>query len=149
MTQWKFSRTIDAPLEVVFAAISDAQNFAKNSEDIVRIEILSDTTAGVRTRFRETRRMGKREGTTDLEITELVENDHVRFVSDAGGTIWDTVFTVTAEGDQTRADVVMDARPYKLMARFVTPLIKGMVGKYMAKDMDRGKTYCESAGSNW
>lgn len=148
MTQWKFTRTIDAPLDAVFAAISDVRNFSKTSNDIVRIEMLSDTTTGVGTRFRETRRMGKREGTTELEITEFVENDHVRFVSDAGGTIWDTVFTVTSENGKTKADVVMDARPHKLMARFVTPLIKGMVGKYMAKDMDAVKAYCENAGSN-
>jgi len=148
MTQWTHTRTIDAPVDKVFRAVTDVQNFAETSEDVIRIEMLSEITSGVGTRFRETRRMGKREATTELEITEFVENDYVRFVSDAGGTIWDTVFKVVGVGGTTQVDVVMDARPYKLMARFVTPLIKGMIGKFMAKDLDGLKARCESDRSD-
>jgi len=148
MTQFRFSRTTTAPIDFVFATISNPQSFSKVSEDVVRIEMLSDTTSGVGTRFRETRKMGKREATTDLEITECVENEHVRFVSDAGGAIWDTIYTVSTVDDQTRMEVVMDARPYKLMARIMIPFIKGMVGKFMAKDMDAVTAYCDRAESD-
>jgi len=148
MTQFRFTRTTTAPIDFVFATISNPQSFSKVSEDVVRIEMLSDTTSGVGTRFRETRKMGKREATTDLEITECVENEHVRFVSDAGGAIWDTIYTVSTVDDQTRMEVVMDARPYKLMARIMIPFIKGMVGKFMAKDMDAVTAYCDRAGSD-
>ena len=148
MTQFRFTRTTTAPIDFVFATISNPQSFSKVSEDVVRIEMLSDTTSGVGTRFRETRKMGKREATTDLEITECVENEHVRFVSDAGGAIWDTIYTVSTVDDQTRMKVVMDARPYKLMARIMIPFIKGMVGKFMAKDMDAVTAYCDRAGSD-
>jgi hypothetical protein len=148
MTQFRFTRTTTAPIDFVFATISNPHSFSKVSEDVVRIEMLSDTTSGVGTRFRETRKMGKREATTDLEITECVENEHVRFVSGAGGAIWDTIYTVSTVDDQTRMEVVMDARPYKLMARIMIPFIKGMMGKFMAKDMDAVTAYCDRAESD-
>ena len=39
--------------------------------------------------------------------------------------------------------MVMDARPYKFLARIVTPLIKGMVTKAVVADMDGVKAWCE------
>ena len=137
-------RTIKAPIELVFSRISDVHNFAEVSEDILEIEFLSETTHGVGTRFRETRNMNGRKATTELEITELVENERVRFVSDAGGTIWDTVMAVTANGEFTELEMTMDARPYKLIARIVNIVIKGMVTKAVTKDMDGLKTWCEA-----
>ena len=122
--RYSVSRTIEAPIALVFSRISNVHRFAEVSEDILEIEFLSEITDGVGTRFRETRNMNGREATTELEITELVENERVRFVSDAGGTIWDTVMTVTPDGEATRLDMAMDARPYKLMARFVNIVIK-------------------------
>ena len=147
MTQFRFTRTTTASMDFVFATISNPQNFAKVSEDVVSIEMLSDTTSGVGMLFRETRKMGKREATTDLEMTECIENEHVRFVSDAGGAIWDTIYSVSTVDGRTRMDVVMDARPYKLMTGIMIPFIKGMVGKFMAKDMDAVTAYCDRAGS--
>ena len=46
------------------------------------------------------------EATTELEVTEYVENDHVRMVADSHGTIWDTVFSVKEQtgGDGTISD---------------------------------------------
>ncbi len=137
-------RTIKAPIELVFSRISDVHNFSEVSEDILEIEFLSETTHGVGTRFRETRNMNGRKATTELEITELVENERVRFVSDAGGTIWDTVMAVTANGEFTELEMTMDARPYKLIARIVNIVIKGMVTKAVTKDMDGLKTWCEA-----
>ena len=142
--RYSVSRTIKAPLELVFSRISDVRNFAEVSEDIINIEFLSETTDGVGTRFRETRNMNGRTATTELEITEYVENERVRFVSDAGNTIWDTVMAVTADGDVTRLEMNMDARPYKFLARIVNIVIKPMVTKAVTKDMDGLKKWCEA-----
>lgn len=118
--RYTVSRTIEAPIELVFSRISDVHRFVEVSEDILEIEFLSETTHGVGTRFRETRDMNGRKATTELELTEYVENERVRFVSDAGGTIWDTVMAVTANGEATELEMTMDARPYKLIAHIVT-----------------------------
>ena len=40
--------------------------------DVVKIEMLSDTTSGVGTRFLETRLMRGKEATTELEVTEYL-----------------------------------------------------------------------------
>lgn len=145
MSRTVIARTIDAPVERVFRTIADIRHFSEAVPDIVGVEFLSETRTGVGTRFRETRKFGKREAANDLEVTEYVEDRRVRFVSDAGGTVWDTVFEVEAAGGGTTLEMAMDARPHTLLARLVTPLMKGVVRRAIAKDMDAVKAYCESA----
>ena len=71
----------------------------------------------------------------------------MRFVSDAGGTIWDTVMSVTPSGDVTELQMTMDARPHTFMARVVNVFIKGMVTRAVTKDMDKLKAWCEAHSS--
>ncbi len=142
------SRSISAPIETVFQTIADIRNFSKAVPHIVKIEFLTEQKVGVGTRFEETRLMNGREHTVELEVTELVENDRIRMVSDAGGTIWDTVFTVSQAADTVALDMEMDVKPYKLLAKLMTPLIRGTVVKGVATDMDAVKAYCESLRDN-
>ncbi len=115
--------------------------------NIVSVEFLTEQRKGVGTRFRETRLMGKRKASTELEVTEYVENERIRLVSDQGGTIWDTVFTVqSAPAGGVELKMVMDANAYKLAAKLFNPLIKRMIAKFIEKDMDAVKSYCEQGG---
>ncbi len=137
------TRMIQAPRELVFQTIADVRNFQKAVSHIVLIEFLTEQQHGVGTRFRETRIMNGREQSVDLEVAEFVDNDRVRLVSDAGGTIWDTLFTVSDAPDGVQMNMHMDVRPYKFFARIVMPLIRGMVVKNVESDMDAVKAYCE------
>lgn len=138
------SRTIHAPIERVFDTVAHIENFQKAIPDIVRIEFLSDQRSGVGARFRETRLMRGKEQTVELEVTEYVQNDHIRLVSDTHGTVWDTVFTVRpATGGGVDLTMVMDANAYKFLPKLMNPLIKGMIQKAIEKDMDAVKTVCE------
>ena len=150
MIRTTVSRTIDAAPEMVFSVVSDISNYSKAVPHLVRVEFLTDQRVGEGARFRETRVMRSREATTEIEVTEFVANERVRMVSDEGGTIWDTVFTVTPLGDGggTRLDMVMDARPYRILSRLTVPLIKGVVAKAIAADMDAVKAYCEGGGAS-
>lgn len=139
------TRLVQAPVARVFDVIAHIENFQKAVPGIVGVEFLSETRSGVGTRFRETRRMGKREAACDLEVIEYEPEQHIRVVSKAGGTVWDTVFRVASKGDGTELSMVMDDKPYKLLARLFTPLIRPMVRKAVEKDMDDVKRYCESA----
>ncbi len=143
MTRTHVSRSIEAPVTRVFRTISDIREFSKAVPDIVGVEFLSESRAGVGTRFRETRRFGKREAVTELEVTELVDDDRVRLVSDSGGTVWDSLFTVEETDGCTELKLVMEARPHGFLARITTPLLKGVVRKALEKDMDAVKTFCE------
>lgn len=92
--------------------------------------------------------MGSRRATTELEVTEYVQDERVRFVSDAGGTVWDTTFSVErqSDGGGTRLVMVMEARPHKLVAKVTTPLMKRVIAKAIAADLDAVKAYAEASG---
>lgn len=87
--------------------------------------------------------MKGKEVTTELEMTEYIENDRVRMVADSHGTVWDSVFTVQREQEHTKLTLAMDAIAYKLLPKLMYPLIRGMVAKAIAQDMDSVKTFCE------
>ena len=138
------TRQVNASIECVFQTISDVRNFAKAVPHITNIEFLTDQQHGAGTRFRETREMNGKPTTVDLEVTEFIENERVRIVSDAGGTVWDTVFTVRPLADSVAMHMVMEAHAHKFMAKLINPLIRGMVAKAVESDMDAVKAYCES-----
>lgn len=137
-------RTIEAPLDVVFQTVSDVRNFSKAVPHITHIEFLTEQQVGAGTRFRETRAMNGREQAVELEVAEYVTDDRVRMISDAGGTIWDSLFTVSPEAGKVTLTMQMDIRPYKLLSKIMTPLIRSMVVKGVAADMDAVQTYCEA-----
>jgi uncharacterized protein YndB with AHSA1/START domain len=143
MAQIVVSRSIAAPVEKVFDTVAHIDRFSKVIEHIIRVEYVTEQKRGVGTRFRETRRMNGQEHTVELEVTEYVENKRVRVVSDMQGTVWDTLFTVSPSGQGTTLTMTMDARAYKLMAKLINPLIKGMVRKGIEKDLDAVKQFCE------
>jgi hypothetical protein len=119
-------RSVQASVESVFQTVADIQNFSKAVPDILGVEFLSDVKSGLGARFKETRLMGKRRASTVLEVTEYLDNDRIRYVSDAGGTIWDTVISVKSGDGATDLSMVMEAKPYR----------------FLAKDMDAVKAYC-------
>jgi len=143
MSRITVSRTIDASVERVFETVSNIEGFARAVPDIVKVEFLSEERRGVGTRFRETRVMKGREAATELVVTEYEPNRRVRLVSDTHGTVWDSVFTVTAQERGSLLELTMEARPYRLLTRLTTPLIKGMMKKALSADMDAVKAYCE------
>ncbi len=136
-------RLIQAPLELVFEIISVPERFTEAVPQIRQIEYLTEQTSGAGTRFLETRAAGKGEHTLEMEVRQLVPNESIRIVSEAGGTLWDSVFSVSPEGEQVRLTLKMDATPRHLLARMMNGVIWRMVVKGVEGDMDAVKTYCE------
>ncbi|MCB9880969.1 MAG: SRPBCC family protein [Planctomycetes bacterium] len=130
-------RTVSAPPQAVFDIISDPRRYAEIQPDIVGIDVLQEDAEGRVERFRETRRMKGREAAVELRITERTPAKRIRFVSDAGGTTWDTVYSLRSEGEGTALHLEMQVRPYKFFARILTPLILPMVRRGIESDMDR------------
>ncbi|MEM8486574.1 MAG: SRPBCC family protein [Bacteroidota bacterium] len=137
-------RRIDAPLDEVFQTVSDVRNFSEAVPHIAKVEFLTEQKVGKGTRFLETRSMNGREQTIELEVADFIENDRVRMISDVGGTVWDTMFTVSSDAGKVMLEMKMDIKPHKLLAKLMTPLIRGMVVKGVVADMDAVKAYCES-----
>jgi carbon monoxide dehydrogenase subunit G len=143
MTTTIIRRMINAPVDKVFNTVSDIRQFSKAIPHIKKVEFLSDSKIGKGTRFRETRLMKGRESITELEVTEFVENERVQMVADSHGTVWDTVFLVKSIGNQIELTLNMEARSYKIFAKLMTSLMKGVIQKAVEKDMDLVKTFCE------
>ena len=141
------SRDVRAPIEKVFRAVTDVEKLSESNPDVVRIEFLTDQRSGAGTRFRETRTMKGQEVQAELELTEVVDNEHARFVSDTGGAIWDTVFRFRPQGSppgsETHLEIALDARPYKMSAKLMMPMITTMVRRGMEKHLDSLCAYCE------
>ena len=137
------TRRIDAPVNVVFRTVAHVEQFSQAVPGILRVEFVSEVKSGAGARFRETRMMMGREASTELEVTEHVENERVRIVSEAGGALWDTVFTTVPDGEGTALKMVMDAQPRSASAKMTLPLIIGAVRKAVEEDMDAVKAFCE------
>ncbi len=144
MTSVTVKRRIAASRETVFRSIAYVEGLPEVVPDILRVEFLGEQKTGIGTRFVETRRMGKKEMATELEITEWVENERARMVADSHGTIWDTVFTVTPASEGHELTIAMDARAQKLMPRIMNPIFKGLFRKGLSKHIDHVKAWCEA-----
>ncbi len=148
MSRTTVVRTIKAPIELVFETVAKIEMFSEAVPDVVEVVFLSESKSGVGTRYRETRTMGRRTASTDLEVIEYVPYKHARMVADQGGTVWDTVFAVQENGDgSVELRVVMEAKAYKRTAKLMNPLVANFVRWAIEKDMDAVKSSCESSAS--
>lgn len=144
MSRITVTRTINAPPELVFTTVADIRQFSKAVPGIVKYEFLAEVQSGIGTRFRQTRLINGKEGTTELEVTEFVANNRIRLVTDdQHGTVWDTVFAVTTENGRTVLTMTMDANSHKWMAKIFLFFIMGMVRRAVESDMDSVKAFCE------
>jgi len=137
------TRRIKAPLEQVFRSVADIREFSNIIPHITNVEFLTKQQYGVGTRFAETRWMKGKEARTELEVTELSENERIRIVADSHGTIWDTLFTTRPDGDDVVLTLVMDANAGGLLGDLKNKLIRGMIVKAIESDMDCVRKHCE------
>lgn len=147
-------RQVWAPLHLVFQTLSRVEEFKEAIPAITEIEFLTPHHNGLGARFCETRIMNGKAATTELEVAEFVENDRVRMLASAGGTLWDTLFTVSSSAEvldefsvvssPTTITMTMDATPTHFWAKIMVPMILPMVAKAVEGDMDAVKAYCES-----
>lgn len=136
-------RTISAPVEVVFRTVADIREFQKVSPEIKNVEFLTERQSGVGTRFRETREMKGKKVSTVLEVTEYTENESIRLVSEAGGSVWDSTFAVSQTDYGTALTLHMEARPKHIFARLMNRLMRSRMEKELVKDVDAVKKHCE------
>lgn len=138
------NRTIQATPEAIFQAVTDIANLPETNPEIVSVEILSTTRSGPGVRFRETRRMGRKELDTELEMTEYAPPTRARMISDQGGTIWDTTFLIQPSPAGSKLEIRMDARAHRLLAKLMNPVLQGLFRKGLRKHIDAVAAYCES-----
>ena len=139
---------IKAPIATVFDTVADIRNFSKAVPDITKVDFLTEQTEGVGTRFNETRKMGSKEHTVTLEVTEFEANHHIRLISKVGGTTWDTIFLVRDIGKSVELTLIMEATPTAFLAKITTPIAMTLMSGALQKDMEAVKRYCEATVKN-
>lgn len=137
------ARLIAAPVERVFDVVAHAENFREAVPEIVGVEFLTEASRGAGARFRETRRRGGGQASVELEVVSYERNDRVTIVAVAAGTIWSTSFQVTARGDATELRVLLEDRPNRLLGRLMAALVRPMVRRAVARDLDAVQVFCE------
>ncbi len=143
MRTFQVSREIEAPQAKVFETVACIENYSQAIPGIIDVKFLSEQRQGLGTRFIETRRMGKREASVELVVTEYQPNDLVRIVSDTHGTVWDTTMEITPSDKGTKLTMTMEARAHKWTARLINRMIGGIVQKGLTQDLDEVKAFCE------
>lgn len=128
------TRTIAAPIGVVFNTVADPQQLRKAVPRMGNIELLSER------RYRQ--------GSYVMEITEYVPNDHVRVVTQPAGTVWDSVFAVRPVGQDTVLTLTMEGRTNRLRSKILNFMIRGMLKRAVESDMDSIKAFCEALREN-
>ncbi len=135
---------IKAPLEMVFLGVSNVRNFASMLPHVVNVEFLTDRQSGAGTRFRETRVIDGAEYTNELEITEYVENQHVRIVTSSHGTVWDSFFTVAETDRITTLDLNLTGKTRQLLPMFINPLARTTIRNAIDRDLEMVKKALEN-----
>ncbi len=144
--QIHLSKYIAAPVDVTFEVFSDITKAEERIDGITKIEILSDVTHGVGTRWRETRIMFGREATEEMEISALQPNQSYEVVASSRGVDYHTRYTFTEKDGGTQVEMVFSGKANSLMAKLMAPLgflFAGSVRKALEADMDNLKAVCE------
>lgn len=137
-------RRIAARPQRVFEVASAIEGFPDVNPDVLGVEILTPQREGVGVRFRETRRKGRGEMRTELEVVEYDATAmRIRMVTDLGGTVWDTLFTVRPAEGGAEVEARMECRAHKLLPRLLNPLLRGLFRKGMEDHLDHFQAYCE------
>ncbi len=132
---------IAAPRDTVFAAIATPERQPELNPDVLRVEFIGPQTHGAGTRFRETRRMGKKTRDFEIEFTEYAPG-HLRTICEADGVTWDTTMTVEDTDSGSRLRMTMHARAHSLGKRLMVRLFAPLFRRGMAAHMRRLADYC-------
>lgn len=139
MVDLRVSRRFPVSTDRLFEVVEAVELLPTAHPEIVSIEFSSTSHRGLGARFRETRRVGRREMTTDLEITEHVPGRCVRMVTSGGGIAWDSLFSVAPEGEGARLEIHMVSRG--------EGALKGLLFRAFSGPMRRGmETHLDAIG---
>ncbi len=140
MSNWVITRRIEAPVEQAFAAFTDFDFAAATIDGIQRFEVLTDGAFGKGTRFKETRLMGKKERTEEMEITAFDPGkSYTMSASSCGCEMhFDHAFRPADGG--TEFEMAGRLKAVSLGAKLTSPLwplMNGWMKKCVNKDLDQ------------
>ncbi|MGX1811762.1 SRPBCC family protein [Nocardia sp. NPDC055321] len=135
------ARTINAPVERVWAVLTDLDSAADTLTGVRKVERLAGEGYQVGTRWRETRAMFGKEATEDMEVAELSAPNRTVVVANSRGVDYRTEITVEPRGAGSELTFVFSgetqspSRLRALLERLTMPLAASMTKKMIAADL--------------
>ena len=120
MATVKVTRTINAPMDLVFQTVSDL--------------IPPDPRA---------ERQSHDDGLRDYRVR--VPSRRVRIHNEIHDTEWDSLFTLAPSGAGTVLTMCMTTRSHRLFPRLLIPVVCLLIKKSVERDFDAVKTSCEAS----
>lgn len=147
------TRTIDAPLETVWRLATDLDGMPETLSAVTSVEVLEGGNSfAAGTRWRETRRMMRREATQEMEVTAVDPHRQYVVEADNSGVHYVSTFTFAPAGTG-RTEVSMTftgtpTEPQNPIMRVMGKLGLRVVRKSLERDLDDLATASESANSS-
>lgn len=139
MQGFTVERDVAASPATVFAVASDLRRAAEHMRGIVRVEVLTDGPIGAGTRFRETRRIMKREATEEMVVTGFDPPHGYELECVSHGCRFRTAFRFLPSGEGTRVAVAFQVEPLGRVARLLGFLMRPMLSgceRELGRDLD-------------
>ena len=121
------SHHVNASREKVWAVISDIPGSARTLSGVKAIQMLSEGSYGVGTRWRETRAMMGREETVEMHVAECDPPRATRVKATQGGADYTTCFTLEERDGGTELALFFGAEVLK--PTFFSRVMMGAFGK--------------------
>jgi hypothetical protein len=139
MASITLTKRVDASVDVTFAAFTDLDRAAANVSEIIALKQFCKGPMQVGTRWRETRMVGRREATEELEVSAYHLNDFYTVVSDSCGSVISSTFRFVPSGATTDVVLELDVRPTRLVSKLLSPPDRIMISAMslcMQQDLD-------------
>lgn len=140
------TKQINAPIDVTFEVFSDITKAADRIAGIEKVELLSNITEGVGTRWRETRTMFGQTATEEMEISDFQPNRSYDVVAESNGTKYHSRYTFTERDNGTLVEMVFKGTPTTFAGRLMSVagfMFAGATRKALEADMNDLKRVAE------
>lgn len=140
MTEVVVTRQVAAPVERVWALLTDLAHAPAVLSGVDRVEVLTPGPFGVGTVWRETRTMAGRSETQEMRVTAVDPGRSYTAEAESHGARYVSVSTVSPAGDGTDVELRFDGQPVTAVARVLGavtgPLARRAVLRALRGDLD-------------
>jgi carbon monoxide dehydrogenase subunit G len=134
-------RTIDAPIERVWAVVTDLEGAKVNLKGVSKIERLAGEGYEVGTTWRETRKVFGMEATEEMTASEVEAPNRTVILANTRGIDYRTEFILAPTGAGTSLTMAFSGESNAtgikaLVEKVLTPLGAAVTRKMMASDLE-------------
>lgn len=127
------STQINSSADEAFRIASDFARSPNHISGIEAVEMLTEGEVGPGTRFRETRKIGGREATEEMEVGLFEPGKRYTLICDSCGVLYESEMRFKPAGDGCTVELETNGRPHTLGAKILSPVMGLVMGGFMKK----------------